>query len=253
MAKQLRQIISPLSAYITTRFQRAFRWSGTKDHELPPFLQIAFLRGEALLRERFFSYLESRHMDDAETQLFFWRQLRENPELLTAVSQQSGLHDALKRQADAGWLAQTEIETQHYTAYCCLLWDLKIQREQQLLATATDRLFAHFSSSLFPTERKQSDPEQIKREIRKILAQQWNMRPEIKESFQTSDDVVTFTLLAKLPGHHPLELTVLQGKRLKPTRLKACQGLLRDLEAGRYKPEMPEKRTTKKSSVPEPF
>ncbi|QYZ67056.1 MAG: hypothetical protein OI74_15635 [Gammaproteobacteria bacterium (ex Lamellibrachia satsuma)] len=253
MAKQLRQIISPLSAYITTRFQRALRWPGAKDNKLPAHLQIAFMRGESLLRERFFSYLEGRHMDDAETQLFFWRQLRENPELLTAVSQQSGLHDALKRQADAGWLSHTEIEMQHYTAYCCLLWDLKVQKEQQLLVIATDRLFAHFSSSLFPSERKQSDPEQLKREIRKRLAQQWNIRPEIKESFHTTDDAVTFTLLARLPAHHPVELIVLQGKRLKPTRLKACQDLLRDLEAGLFKSDMPEMRTPKKSSATDPF
>ena len=72
----------------------------------------------------------------------------------------------------------------------------------------------------------------LKREIRKHLAQQWNIRPEIRESFNSNDDEVSFSLVAKISDHAPCELITLKGKRLKPTRIKAYQEVLQKLEQG---------------------
>ncbi len=206
-----------------------------------------------MLRTRFFAFLRAKRMAQPETQLFFWRQFRTNHDLLPDLSGKTGLYDAFKRQVPKNYLKRTEEEEIHFTAYCCLLWDIQQRKENQLLTIATDKLFAHYAATLFPVEQRQTDPALLKRSIRKQLAAQWNIRPEIKESFQTGKEEVTFSLLAKIPGHHPYELITLQGKRLKPTRLKAHQNLLRYLEEGTYKPEQPSKRTPKKSVSTKPL
>jgi hypothetical protein len=247
MARQLRQVTTVLARYITNRFEQAFRWpAGASRIELPPIIELAFLRGEALLRTRFFSHFERLHFDDPNTLLHLWKQLRNNPEGLSLVVTQSGLLEAFKRQAGAAYIGKGTHESNCYTAYCCLLWDIQQQKDLHLLEMATGRLFSHFAATLFPSQGRRDDPKQLKLEIRKQLALRWHIRPEIRESFKTTDDRVEFTLLAKMSGYHPYRLLTVTGKRLKPTRLKACHLLLDNLESGVLQLESPTPRTSKK-------
>ena len=253
MAKHLSHIIRPLTGYLADRFKLHTSASDNKGDRLQPALEVARLRGEALLRERFFAFLETRNIEDPVSQLFFWDQLQANPEILVQFSTASGLADAFKRQAPENWIRQVEPKQFHFTAYCCLLWDLVQHREKQLLFLVTAQLFAHFASSLFPAQSIQNDPNLLKREIVKMLAHSWHIRPEIGESFTTESDLVKFRLIAKVKGYHPTTLIEIEGKRLKPTRLNACQCLLEQLRDENRQISAPLPRTPKSNQAPIPF
>lgn len=254
MARQLRQITSALSSYLHSRFERAFHWpEKANEGELPPYLELAFLRGEALLRQRFFDYFERRHFQDAVSQLTFWRQFGGNPEGLRRMIAQSGLLEVFQKQAGEGYLSRTSQEEQCHVAYCCLLWDIHQQGDKQLLELATNRLFGHFAATLFPAEIRRDDPIQIKRDIRKQLALRWHIRPEIRESFKTTDSSVTLSLLAIMPGYHPYRLLTMEGKRLKPTRLMLYRKVLEYLEAGTLHLDPPKPRAARKDQPARPI
>lgn len=247
MAKHLKQLTSPISAYLKQRFSYAVRRKGQqRGHKLSPALEIAFLQGESLLRQRFFNYLEQHHFDDPNNQLQLWQQFHQGGEVFTLFCQSSGLVTAFTSQISEEYQQQYTAEQLQYTAYCCLLWDLKVNQETSALHNATERLFAHFMASIFPTEAAKITPEQLKREIRKCLAEQWQLRPEIKESYKVEDDHVEFSLLAHISGYHPKALIKLEGKRLKPTRLNACKELLQQLQQSKNI-EPPTSREIKKS------
>jgi len=162
--------------------------------------------------------------------LFFWEQFKSNPDVLPLLSNKTGLFAAFKAQVADEYLAKTSEQDLHFIAYCCLLWDIHQQKDQTLLNTATDIFFGHFAATIFPPESRRDDLSKLKREIRKHLAQRWNIRPEIRESFKTNDDGVTFSLIARINGYAPCPLLTLQGKRLKPTRIKAYQDVLEGLQ-----------------------
>lgn len=113
-----------------------------------------------------------------------------------------------------------------------MLWDIHQQKDQNLLNTATDSFFGHFAATIFPAESRRDDINKLKREIRKHLAQQWNIRPDIRESFSSGEGGVSFSLIARISGDAPCLLLKISGKRLKPTRLKAYQTVLKGLQDG---------------------
>jgi len=240
MAKHIKLITSPITAYLSQRFGHALRGNkGVNENALPPHLEWARLRGEALLVKRFFSYFEQRHIEDVKSQLFFWEQFKSNPDALPLLSNNTGLINAFKAQVGTAYLESNSEQEQHFTAYCCLLWDIHQQKNLPLLDTATVTFFGHFAATIFPTETRRDDVNRLKREIRKQLAQQWNIRPDIRESFKESEDGVSFSLIARIGGYAPCLLITLNGKRLKPTRIKACQMALQQLEQGTMALEPP--------------
>jgi len=240
MAKHIKLITKPITAYVSQRFAHALRGNKAgKSNELPPHLEWARLRGEALLTERFFNYFERKHIDDVNSQLFFWQQFKSNPNALLMLSRKTGLIAAFRAQVSPVYLENTTEVEQHFIAYCCLLWDIHQQQNQALLATATETFFGHFSASIFPTEYRSDDVDKLKQEIRKLLAQRWNIRPEIRESFTTDDSKVNFSLIAQIKGSAPCQLHSLEGKRLKPTRIKAYQTVLQQLKDGSLELEAP--------------
>jgi len=240
MARHIRQITEPIAAYVAARFVHSLRGNkNANQNQLPPHLEWAKVRGEALLVNRFFSHFERHHVDDIDSQLFFWNQLRQNTEVLPVVSEMSGLIAVFKKQVGQLYLEQTAESDQHYIAYCCLLWDIHQKKDNSLLDISTFMLFKHFSATIFPAKAKRDDVKKLTREIQKILAQQWNIRPEIKESFVTGEDAVSFSLIARMGGYSPCELITLKGKRLKPTRLKAYQNVIKQLTDGALNLDMP--------------
>ena len=248
MARHIQLISNPVASYLSQRFGRTLRGkkSGNSETTLPPHLQWAYLRGEALLIKRFFTYFEQRNIEDVDSQLFFWQQFKCNPNALPLLSIRTGLIVAFSKQVSRAYLERIPEEEQHYTAYCCLLWDIHQQDNKALLNTATYTFFSYFSATIFPSKASKSDPNKLKREIRKHLAQQWNLRPDIRESFRESEDGVSFSLIARIGGYAPVTLITLNGKRLKPTRMKACQTVLQQLEQGLMELDTPKQRVAKR-------
>jgi hypothetical protein len=115
------------------------------------------------------------------------------------------------------------------TAYCILIWDIHLSSAAQkdnskvssLLYSATKGFVLHYLPSLYPKISDKNDPQQLKKSIESLLAKQNQQRVKIKESFTSSDDVVTFSLIAKVKGEANKPLITITGERLKPTRLRA--------------------------------
>jgi len=246
MAKHIKQITVPISNYLSQRFGHTLRGNKSADEgQLPPHLEWAKVRGEALLIDRFFSHFERHHIDDIHSQLFFWKQFRNNPNALPLIAVKTGLTIAFQKQVGQTYLDKTAEHEQHYNAYCCLLWDIYQNKNHSLLDISTYALFNHFAATIFPATAVRDDINKLKREIQKALAQQWNIRPEIKESFTTENEEVTFSLIARMGGYPPIKLLTQIGKRLKPTRLKAYQTALNQLENGALNIELPKPTFTK--------
>ena len=118
--------------------------------------------------------------------------------------------------------------TQCYNAYCIILWDA-VANNNKLKINLTSGLVNHYLPTLYPNKAKEKTPEQLKKDIAKCLAQQWHLKPEIKESFTTAEEGVTFSLTAKVKGYSTTTLITLQGKRLNITRTKAYKACLAHL------------------------
>ncbi len=253
MARHLKQITDPVSGYLKKRFSLSSTAKrGGDKKELPPLLEIAFLQGEAVLRQKFFRFLINRKIEDAKSQLHFWNSFQQGADVFTQFCQASGLNDAFKQQISTDYIQMHSNEKLQYTGYCCLLWDLQQNKQSALLSSVTDQLFSHYIASIFPTQSTQKTHKELTQEIIKQLALRWQIRPEIKESYKIENDEVIFTLVAKMQGYHPVDLITLQGKRLKPTRLAANKRLLQQLE----KPlsiEQPKPRIAKKSQPIKPL
>jgi hypothetical protein len=135
---------------------------------------------------------------------------------------------------------------QCFTAYCILLFDANEAGNVNLVQGMTKGFIVHFMPTLFPAQAKITDSKLLKKEIAKQLALKWNIRPEIKESLVTSDEKVSFSLIAKLPRMAPLVLITVEGARLKPTRLICYQKLLERLEHNVLKIDLPPALLAKK-------
>jgi len=221
----------PIANYLQQRFSHALRGrKSTDESTLPPHLEWSKIRGEALFITRFFQYFEQKNMSDISSHLFFLDHFKKNPDVLAQLSMNTGLMGIFRSQVGSSYLDKTPEYEQHYTAYCCLLWDIHQQKNHILLDTTTTKLFGHFATSIFPSRSQRTDINKLKQEIRKKLAQAWNERPEIKESFHEHAKGITFSLIARLSNQPNRALITIEGKRLKPTRLKAYQTVIEKLE-----------------------
>jgi len=199
MAKHLKSITMPISNYLTQRFGHALHGRKRENEStLPPHLEWAKVRGEAVFVTRFFHFFEQKNINDIASQLFFLEQFKHNPDVLAQLSMSTGLIGIFRNQVGAAYLENTPEHEQHYSAYCCLIWDIHQQKNHALLDTTTIKLFGHFSASIFPSRSKRTDINKLKQEIRKKLAQKWNVRPEIKESFHEYARGITFSLIARV-------------------------------------------------------
>jgi hypothetical protein len=235
MARKLRIITSPLKGYLLRRFRgRVVSGQDLKFVSgrvvIPPPLHPAFLQGEALLRLKFFENLESKDIVDPTSQFAMWENLVENRKYVQQVVDHSGLLEHFK-------LSYTKDEPNAYgelchAAYCIVLFDAHQRSEANLVRLMTAGFVDHMMPTHFKGEGKPKDAAVLKRRIATELAKQWKIRPQVTESFTTTDETVTFSLVAKVSGHAPVHLHKSEGKRLNPARLKACQTVLDKLESG---------------------
>jgi len=227
MARHLTQITAPLKQYLSARFAKQWRLDKNinmaETDKLPAPLFIAQMRGEAILKSEFFSTLEQKQINDPQSQHYAWQQLISAGRCIQEVIENSTATTFFHLNT------QTDYALQCYNAYCIILWDAANTNES-LKAKLTSGLINHYLPTLYPTKAKDKTPEQLKKEIAKLLTQQWQLKPEIKESFETKEEEVIFSLKAKLARYSTTTLITITGKRLNNTRLKACKQCLTQLK-----------------------
>jgi len=243
MARKLKLITAQISQYLAKRFSKG---TGTAHKipahisrkSLPAPLYIAFLQGEALLRLRFFAYLNERSISDPDSLFRLWEQLIEDKKFIQQIVEDSGLLNYFILSKKELVEDSSYYSEQCFTVYCILIFDAHESANSVLLTSLTKGLVVHFMPTLYPEQSKITDIKLLKNQIAKQLALKWHIRPEIKESFVTTDGEVVFSLLAKIAKQPFITLITLEGNRLKPTRLKAYQNLLNQLDEGVFSLEL---------------
>ena len=203
------------------------------DGKLPWLLQVAALRGEAILRLRFFDWCEAVNMGLTESghQQKLWQSLMVERGKVADVVRRIGLIKAIANQT-----AMPEVDDElAYQLYCGMLDDLARQENMQLLEIATDQLWLHYFRQLFPDTPVQQtptdDPEALRHRAEILLAKVTRQPIAIKESFTQSETAATLHLRIKLDGKWQ-DQPGITASRLKPARLQAWQALIAQLETG---------------------
>lgn len=198
---------------------------------LPAPYELAALRGEAVLRTRFFGpFMDKLPVAlDAGQQLELWQELVEEGGQVTAWVQRLGITKALRREAVIPLDAAQE-SRKLYT----LLLDALSNQAPELLPWAVDGYFWHCWKTRFPQspaaadEKKTSDPAVLRQRLVRALRRRHNEAVDIKESFDQADDNVVFALLAKrrTAGRWE-ELVKVERPRLKTARLAGYEEALK--------------------------
>ncbi|MDR0276187.1 MAG: hypothetical protein LBI48_12810 [Burkholderiaceae bacterium] len=198
--------------------------------QLPPPYALAAVRGEGVLRERFFGHFIARLpvQLDAAQQLTLWSRLVENGGHITAWVQRLGVAAALRREAALPEQAQQQAR-QLYT----LLLHALAQEQPQLLPSAADGFFHHLWRQQFPAQAaapqdKAQPKDQVLRErLARALRKRHGKAVTVRESFQQQSDQVRFALLMKTPPDpHWKTLVQLERPRLKTARRAAYDAAL---------------------------
>ena len=194
------------------------RWEIGASHELPPFYQIAALRGDGILLNRFFgSVLQQTRMDiNPVDWLSFWQD---------AVVNGGFLMDLLSR---IGWLqvlvASSDIpELTPHTArqYYCILLDALAQHHPHLLDNAVDDYFLHLWRQRFPVQAITRKTQTAKKPV------------EVKESFIEQEQQIVFSLKFRCQEYELWQtLLTLERPRLKAARIAAYEQALHNIKMG---------------------
>lgn len=199
---------------------------------LPPVYALAVLRGEGVLRERFFQhFMQKLPIEvDATQQLDLWNTLIEDGGTITAWVQRLGIAKAVRREA----IVPADLAQESRTLYALLL-DALATQAPALLPNATEGYFLHCWRAQFPqtshTVRKTTPAEVLRERLLRALRKRHSSAAvELKESFQEVNDAVTFALLFRL-GHAGRwqELIKLERPRLRTARFAAYEAALEGL------------------------
>ena len=198
---------------------------------LPAPYELAALRGEAVLRARFFGPLMAKlpAQLDATQQIALWQALVEDGGLITAWVQRLGVAKALRREAvvpvDAG-----QESRKLYT----LLLDALASQAPQLLPWAVEGYFWHCWKAQFPatgaapTEKKTTDSDVLRERLLRALRKRHSEAVEVTESFRQEEDTVIFALLIKRKSKPRWdELCSVERPRLKTARLAGYDAALK--------------------------
>lgn len=196
----------------------------TGQAELPAPYELATLRGEGILRERFFGAFMARLpvQLDAAQQVAAWRSLVEDGGFVTAWVQRLGIAKALRREAVVPLSAHQEAR-KLYT----LLLDALSQQAPELLPWAVEGYFWHCWKQQFPdapksatTEKGKTSAEVQRERLLRALRKQHGNAVELKESFTQAPEAVRFGLLWRENTHAPWQtlLPEIERPRLKTAR-----------------------------------
>ena len=177
---------------------------GAGGTELPAPYELAALRGEAVLRERFFGATDGarcRSQLDAVQQVALWHEIWwSEGGLVTAWVQRLGIAKALRREAV---IAGTMPRTQSRKLYTLLAGCSMRQQAPELLPWAVEGYFWHCWKARFPetpaqiAKKAAGDVEALRERLVQKLRRQYGEPVEVKESFLQEERTVRFALLAK--------------------------------------------------------
>lgn len=194
---------------------------------LPAPYALAALRGEAVLRQRFFGqFLKKLPVElTADQQVALWHELVEDGGHITAWVQRLGIAKALRREA-----VLSADSTQESRALYCLLLDTLHGQAVKLLPAAVEGYFWHiwraqFPETLAPIQASHSTHAEVLRErLLRMLRKHHREAVTIKESFHQGENQVRFSVLMKRPSiGHWEEIIQVQRPRLKTARLAAYE------------------------------
>jgi hypothetical protein len=209
----------------------------TGQAELPVPYELAALRGEGILRERFFGAFMARLPVelDAAQQLAAWRSLAEEGGHITAWVQRLGIAKALRREAVVPLSAHQEARK----LYTLLLDALSLQAPE-LLPWAVEGYFWHCWKQQFPdapksttTDKGKTSAEVQRERLLRALRKQHGNAVELKESFTQTDAAVRFGLLWRAGPHAPWQTLLPQVER---PRLKTARAVAYDTAAEQLAP-----------------
>ncbi len=231
--QRLSFIAHQLQTYLEREVRRLERpLKPRADAGLPPAFELAFLRGEAILRLRFLAFCETFGFGLEQTDILrdLWGRFITNRSRIAELLRKCGLVEALATQA-ALPVADDELA---YHLYCGLLDDLERQGERELLRLATDAFWTHHFRELFPkvapkVQAPKKDREDLRFQALTRLTKRHKQPVDLRESFSQEPDRVTFHLKLKI-GDGPWQpQPEISAKRLKGARHAAYAALLKGL------------------------
>jgi len=228
---RLKGIVTPLAAFATLHPPGGSS-RHTTGETLPAPLRLAALRGEGVLRQRFFNQLAKQfpHEPSPEQWLDYWQRFVVDRGAIADLVRRAHLHQAsgLTEAPDEG-----DDET-CFLLYCAMLDALFSQGKEQLLLVAVEKFFIHLWRQQFPdgprdVSSKKEEARVLHERLRVALRKQFHKPVEIKESFRQMPDKVEFRLLYLIQGEPPVKLVNLERPRLKPARLAAYEAALEQI------------------------
>lgn len=202
----------------------------------PAAYELAALRGEGVLRDRFFNPFMARLpvQLEANQQVELWHELVENAGHITAWVQRLGLAAALRREAVLPENAAHESRKLYV-----LLLDVLHQQSPKLLEQAVDGYFLHVWKQRFPSTpaaapSKTAQTEVMRERLLRALRKNHGNAADLRESFKEQTEhanSVRFALLFKPATAQPWqELIALERPRLKTARVAAYEAGLKALQ-----------------------
>ena len=200
-------------------------------------MQLAALRGEAILRLRFFDHfirgLPIQY--DAEQALALWNQLIEARGVIEDFVNRVGLAAALKQEA-----ALPEHAAREARKLYNILCEALDREAPDLLKVGVDQLLEHqwkqqFGGRPSPPKTRKSSPAELRDNLTLALRKHYKTAAEIRESFVQSgkgEGAVAFKILFRKARNEPwAELVSLTRQRLTTARMAAFAKALSDLSA----------------------
>lgn len=230
----LKALAHPLQQFLSGWGARekpsASKPNATGNTSLPAPYELAALRGEGILRERFFNAFMAKLPVtlEANQQIAAWQTLVEDGGHVTAWVERLGIAKALRREA----LVPLNISHEARKLYTLLLDALNAQAPE-LLPWAVEGYFWHCWKQQFPdTPAKPENDSKASAEVQRerllrALRKQYGNGVELKESFTQTTEAVHFTLLWRTGQHEPWQTSIqLERPRLKTARLAAYAAVM---------------------------
>lgn len=202
--------------------------NATGNTPLPAPYELAALRGEGILRERFFNAFMAKLPVtlEANQQIATWQTLVEDGGHITAWVERLGIAKALRREA------LVPLNTSHEARKLYTLFlDALSAQAPELLPWAVEGYFWHCWKQQFPDtpakpEKDSKASVEVQRErLLRALRKQHGNGVELKESFTQTPEAVNFTLLWRTSQHESWQtLHQMERPRLKTARaVTYCQ------------------------------
>ncbi len=226
MARRLRAITSVIDGHLARRFGKPA--SGVVkeplDKSMSPAIKKAYLLGEALFRESFFSSLEEMKITDIESSVYLWEALVESHKFEAIICERSSLNKH-SRALLPKWSYQDYGQRCHILL-CCLLHDMHVHEGREVVFAVVGQYVRHF----MPTIAKPDTPktlEEKREKISRLYHVKTGQRAAIKESFAKEDRLMCFRLFAEQASGKRVLLIEVSAKNLKNARGQAYREALK--------------------------